>query len=117
MKIVPVQRSELGLWSSSGNSYKDTVILGRLKDFFSVDHENRWPVQGWTTSSGGDPKSCDLDREKLAAKEGFRVYTLDKDSRWPLQGWCKGRQPGKATSPDPDLYREPSVQSRWPQGW
>ena len=98
--------------SSAGFSFKDTVIVGRLKDFFSVDHNNRWPVQGF----GGDSKSREGDKGEVALQERARVYSLDKESRWPLQGWCKGQQLAKPSATS-GLSRNPSVQSRWPQGW
>lgn len=85
--------------------------FGKLH-LFSVDRNNRWPVQGWSSGSG-DESHHELD-EQFVAEESARAFTLDKETRWPLQGWCKPHKPYSSTE-DSDAH--PSVPSRWPQGW
>ena len=80
--------------------------------FFSVDRNNRWPVQGW---SSGDEVSYELD-EEFVAEECAREFNLDKETRWPLQGWCKASKTFK-TRDKSVVSIKPSVPSRWPQGW
>jgi hypothetical protein len=80
---------------------------------FSVDRNNRWPVQGW---SSGDESHYELDEQRVA-KETARPFTLDKETRWPLQGWCKAHKPYKSDLEASCVSSKPSVPSKWPQGW
>jgi hypothetical protein len=90
--------------------------LGKLH-LFSVDRNNRWPVQGW--SSGDEAHIEELD-EQLVAEESARAFTVDKETRWPLQGWCKAHKPYHMSSTaldEPAISSHQSTPSRWPQGW
>jgi hypothetical protein len=82
-------------------------------DLFSVDRNNRWPVQGW---SSGDESHMELD-EQVVAEESARAFTVDKETRWPLQGWCKAHKPYHMSSTESAISSLPSGASRWPQGW
>ena len=90
--------------------------------FFSVDRNQRWPVQGWT--SGTDHILDAASAEELA-EEVKREFTLDRKSRWPLQGWCKAPTAPKLntagrSSLDTGIIpaaKARAHQSRWPQGW
>jgi hypothetical protein len=86
--------------------------FGRLH-LFSVDRTNRWPVQGW---SSGDESHLELD-EEFVAEESGRAFALDKETRWPLQGWCQAHKPYNSTEDEAGISSQPSVPSRWPQGW
>lgn len=99
--------------------------LGKLH-LFSVDRANRWPVQGW--SSGDESHGHVEVDEQLVAEESARAFTVDKECRWPVQGWCKPHKPhntkGSTSGSDMDEEEcaiasssQPSVPSRWPQGW
>ncbi|KAG0627428.1 hypothetical protein M758_2G200300 [Ceratodon purpureus] len=90
---------------SPSGSFSLREKFGKIH-LISVDRNNRWPVQGW---SSGDDSHYELD-EKFVAGETARPFTLDKETRWPLQGWCKGSQAEAVSA-------ERSVPSRWPQGW
>jgi hypothetical protein len=81
---------------------------------FSVDRNNRWPVQGW--SSGDESHIEELD-EQVVAEESARAFTVDKETRWPLQGWCKAHKPYHMSSTESAIFSHPSGASRWPQGW
>jgi hypothetical protein len=81
---------------------------------FSVDRNNRWPVQGWSSS---DESHHDLD-EQFVAEESARAFTVDKETRWPLQGWCKAHKPYSSTEDESAISSHLSAApSRWPQGW
>jgi hypothetical protein len=86
--------------------------FGKLH-LFSVDRTNRWPVQGW---SSGDESHVELD-EEFVAEESGRAFALDKETRWPLQGWCQAHKPYNSTEDESGISSQPSVPSRWPQGW
>jgi hypothetical protein len=80
----------------------------------SVDRNNRWPVQGWSSS---DESHHDLD-EQFVAEESARAFTVDKETRWPLQGWCKAHKPYSSTEDESAISSHLSAApSRWPQGW
>jgi hypothetical protein len=86
--------------------------FGKLR-LFSVDRANRWPVQGW---SSGDELHAELD-EQFVAEESGRAFALDKETRWPLQGWCQAHKPYNSADDESAASSQPSVRSRWPQGW
>jgi hypothetical protein len=89
--------------------------LGKLH-LFTVDRNNWWPVQGW--SSGDEAHIVEMD-EQLVAEESARAFTVDKETRWPLQGWCNVHKPYNMSSMETGLAisSHPSAPSRWPQGW
>lgn len=111
MKMTTI-RSVKKEGSESSSSLNLQKKLGSLH-FFSVDRNNRWPVQGWSSGSSGDEKSFELDEQLV--EECARQFTVDKAARWPLQGWCKAHKPYK--SADSAVSTKPLVLSRWPQGW
>jgi hypothetical protein len=55
--------------------------------FLSVDRNERWPVQGWTSGNN----DYILDAESAEELAGRRVGSSHwiKSQSWPLQGWCK----------------------------
>lgn len=112
MRIKPVKNQEV---ESTPNLASKEDIKPK---FLSVDRNQRWPVQGWTS---GNEYILDAESAEELAEEVKREFTLDRKSRWPLQGWCKA-----PTAPKLNIGRslnngmpaaKARAQSRWPQGW
>jgi hypothetical protein len=78
--------------------------FGKLH-LFSVDHTNRWPLQGWSSS---DESHHDLD-EQFVSEESARAFTVDKETRWPLQGWCNAHKPYSSTEVESAMSSHPSA--------
>lgn len=134
VKVSPMPASELCEVSTDSRSLSNLNWLSRsATNFFSVDRANRWPVQGWTTSNGGEGISSKMDNsEELknkAAKENQRVFSINKaSSRWPLQGWSTEEDQPRVMMSVSQLKDEAAVSDlrfnskgtraqRWPQGW
>lgn len=132
VKVSPMPASEL--CEVSTDSRSNLSWLSRsATNFFSVDRANRWPVQGWTTSNGGERVSSKMDNaeelKKKAAQENQRVFSINKaSSRWPLQGWSTDEdQPrvmmsvsqlkDEAAASDLRFNSKSTRAQRWPQGW
>ena len=132
VKVSPMPASEL--CEVSTDSRSNLSWLSRsATNFFSVDRANRWPVQGWTTSNGGERISSKMDNaeelKKKAAQENQRVFSINKaSSRWPLQGWSTDEDQPRvmmsvsqlkddAAASDLRFNSKSTRAQRWPQGW
>jgi hypothetical protein len=113
MRIVPVKNQEVESTNNLASTEED--VKPKL---FSVERNQRWPVQGWTS---GNDYVVDAESAEELAEEVRRKFTLDRKSRWPLQGWCKA-----PTAPKLNTGRsldngipaaKARAESRWPQGW
>ena len=118
MKNQEVESVTVNLASKEKEKEKESKM--KPKFFFSVDRNQRWPVQGWTS---GSDYILDAESAEELAEEVNREFTLDRKSRWPLQGWCKAptAAPKLNTGRSLDNNGRPAAkaraQSRWPQGW
>jgi hypothetical protein len=113
-QVVPTAVAMAGSESPS-RSFGLREKLGK-PHLFSVDRNNRWPVQGW--SSGDEAHIVEME-EQSVAEESARAFTVDKETRWPLQGWCNVHKPYNMSFMETGLAisSHPSGASWWPQGW
>jgi hypothetical protein len=111
MRIVPVKNQEVESTNNLASTEEDVK-----PKFFSVDRNQRWPVQGWTS---GKEYILGAAAAKELAEEARREFKLDEKSRWPLQGWCKAPIAPKNFGSQDDVIpaAKARAQSRWIQGW
>ena len=111
MRVAPVKNQEV---ESTNHLASTEEVKPKL---FSVDRDQRWPVQGWTS---GKEYILGAAAAQELAEEARREFKLDQKSRWPLQGWCKAPTAPKNVGSHQDdgmPAAKAGAQSRWPQGW
>jgi len=111
MKIVPLKMSQQ---VESTHTILDSMEKELKPKFFSVDRNQRWPVQGWTS---GNRYILNAESAEELAEEAKRAFTVNRKSRWPLQGWCKAPTVDHSSAEGVPRASKYGAQSRWPQGW